>query len=182
MSIPHTKHISEAELIRLLSEKDKLGIDYLYNNYSASLYGVIFRIVKSETLAEEVLHDCFLRVWDKINDYDAKKGKLFTWMVNIARNLAIDKTRSKEFKTIAKSEDIQLNVSIKDDHYSETNKPEHIGVHALLDILNPEQKRLLDLMYFQGYTQSEISEQFGIPLGTVKTRVRMAIIKLRKLF
>lgn len=162
--------------------KDKKGINYLYDHYSASLYGVIFRILKSEELAQEVLHDCFLRVWDKIKDYDNEKGKLFTWMVNIARNMAIDKTRSKEFKGQAKSEDIQFNVSIKDEQYSESNKPEYIGVHELLNKLNPEQKQMLDLMYFQGYTQTEISDEFGIPLGTVKTRIRNAVIRLRKLF
>ena len=138
--------------------------------------------MKSEELAEEVLHDCFLRVWDKIKDYDVQKGRLFTWMVNIARNMAIDKTRSKDFKGQAKSEDIQFNVSIKDDHYSENNKPEYIGVQELLNTLNPEQKKILDLVYFQGYTQTEISDEFGIPLGTVKTRIRSAVMKLRKLF
>jgi RNA polymerase sigma factor (sigma-70 family) len=157
-------------------------MEYLYDRYSASLYGVIVRIVKDEDMAEEVLQDCFLRIWNKIPDYDAKKGRLFTWMVNIGRNLAIDKTRSKDFRGNAKSEDIQFNVSIRDEHYSDNNKPEYIGVHELLDNLNPEQKQMLDLMYFQGYTQSEISEEFGIPLGTVKTRVRGAINRLRKFF
>ena len=146
------------------------------------MYGLIFRILKSDELAEEVLQDTFLRVWDKIKDYDAEKGKLFTWMANIARNLAIDKTRSKDFKSQNKSEDIQSNVSIKDDSYAESNKPEYIGVQDLLQELNPEQQKLMDLMYFQGYTQSEIAEEFGIPLGTVKTRIRSAVLKLRKMF
>lgn len=129
-----------------------------------------------------MLHDCFLKIWDKAKDFDPQKGKLFTWIVNIAKNLAIDKTRSKDFKRTAKSEDIQNNVYISDDQYQENNNPEHIGVFDLLKNLSPEQKQLMELIYFQGYTQSEISDEFGIPLGTVKTRIRSAVMKLRKLF
>lgn len=161
--------------------RDKKALEYLYDNYSAALNGVIFKILKSEELSEEILQDTFLRVWDKIKDYDAAKGRLFTWMLNIARNLAIDKTRSKEFKIGIKSEDINSNVYVSDVHYSEKNNPDHIGIKSIIEKLVPEQKQLIDLMYFQGYTQSEISEEFDIPLGTVKTRVRAAMGKLRNL-
>ena len=168
-------------MIELLVARDKKALEYLYDNYSSTLNGVIFKILKSENLAEEILQDTFLRVWDKIKDYDAAKGRLFTWMVNIARNLSIDKTRSKEFKAGSKSEDIDSNVYISDVYYSEKNNPEHIGIKSMLDQLVPEQKKVIDLMYFQGYSQSEISEEFDIPLGTVKTRVRAAMGKLRNL-
>jgi RNA polymerase sigma-70 factor (ECF subfamily) len=157
-------------------------MEYLYEKYSAAVYGVVLRIVKSEDTAEEVLQDCLLRVWHKINDYDKNKGKLFTWMINIARNLAIDKIRSKEYKSQLKSNDIDVNVSLVDKSYEERFKPEYIGVRDMLDNLNNDQRSLIDLMYFKGYSQSEISEEFGIPLGTVKTRVRSAMEKLRKLF
>jgi len=143
---------------------------------------VVLRIVKSENIAEEISQDCFLRYWNKVNDYDSSKGKLFTWMINIARNMAIDKIRSKDFKQGAKTGVLSEHVSIPDNTYSDKHKPENIGVREMLNILSAEQKELLDLMYFRGYTQSEISEEFGIPLGTVKTRVRAAINKLRGLF
>lgn len=168
-------------MIDLLVSKDKKAFEYLYDNYSSTLNGVIFKIVRSEELAQEILQDTFLRVWDKIKDYDSSKGRLFTWMVNIARNLSIDKTRSKEFKVASKSDDLDSNVYVSDVYYSEKNNPEHIGIKSLLDQLMPEQKKVIDLMYFQGYSQSEISEEFDIPLGTVKTRVRAAIGKLRNL-
>ena len=180
-SIEAIKPISEKDLIHLLVIQDKKGMEYLYDNYSSALYGVILRIVKSEDIAEEILHDCFLRIWNKIVEYDSSKGKLFTWMVNIARNLSIDKIRSKDFRNQHKSEDIENNVSLESS-FTEAVKPEYIGVREILDRLNPDQKQVLDLMYFQGYSQSEISEEYGIPLGTVKTRVRAAMEKLRKIF
>jgi RNA polymerase sigma factor (sigma-70 family) len=178
-TIEHHLTIQEKDLILLLKKKDKRGIDYLYDSYSSSLYGVILRIVRSEDLAEEILQDCFLKIWDKIELYDAGKGKLFTWMINIARNLALDKLRSKEFKKKSKTDELSSNVSM---HETEKIYPEHIGVKEMLDKLSPEQKELIDLMYFKGYSQSEIAEEFGIPLGTIKTRVRAAMSKLRTLF
>ena len=155
---------------------------YLYDNYSSALNGIILKIVKREEIAEEVLQDAFLKFWDKISDYNKEKGKLFTWMLNITRNLAIDKIRSKDFRKSGKTDDISVNVSISDRDYSDRNNPENIGIKDLLDKLPEDQKQLIDLMYFQGYSQSEISEEFNIPLGTVKTRVRSAMQKLRGLF
>jgi RNA polymerase sigma factor (sigma-70 family) len=123
-----------------------------------------------------------LKVWDKINDYDAAKGRLFTWMLNIARNLALDKLRSKEYKAKMKTDDVSENVFISDERYASANKPEFIGIKEMVEKLPAEQKKLIDLMYFQGYSQSEISEELQMPLGTVKTRVRAAMISLRQLF
>jgi RNA polymerase sigma factor (sigma-70 family) len=176
------RFIAEPELVRLLNEKDKHAFEYLYDHYSAAVYGVVLRIVNSAEIAEEISQDCFLRYWNKINEYDSSKGKLFTWMINIARNLAIDKIRSKDFKQGVKTGEISGHVSIPDNAYGEKHKPEHIGVREMLNVLSAEQKELLDLMYFRGYTQSEISEEFGIPLGTIKTRVRAAVNKLRGMF
>jgi RNA polymerase sigma factor (sigma-70 family) len=169
-------------LINLLSLKDKKAFEYLYDNYSPSLFGVVQRIVKSEDIAEEILQDAFLKYWNRFGEYDAEKGKLFTWLVNIARNLAIDKIRSKEYKQDGKTDPLLQNVSISDTSYAERNKPELIGVREMINVLSAEQKELLELMYFKGYTQAEISEEYGIPLGTVKTRVRSAINRLRGIF
>lgn len=177
-----TQVIAEDELVALLKKKDKRALEYLYDNYSAAVYGVIFRIVNTKELADEVLQDCFLKVWERIGTYDAQKGRLFTWMINIARNLAIDKLRSSDVKKSRSTQDVDLLRSVNDESYSEKNNPEHIGVKEMLDNLSPEQKFVLDLMYFQGYSQSEISDEYNIPLGTVKTRVRSAIGKLREWF
>ena len=176
------EHISEETLVRLLVNRDKKAMEYLYDNYSSAIYGVILRILKAEDIAEEVLQDCFLRFWNKINDYDHTKGKLFTWMINISRNLAIDKLRSKDYKSMARTEDIETSHLNFDSNYSSKFEPEHIGVKEVLEKLNPEQQILLDMMYFKGYSQTEIAEELNIPLGTVKTRVRTVMIILRKFF
>lgn len=123
-----------------------------------------------------------MKIWNKIIDYDATKGKLFTWMLNIARNSALDKLRSKEFKAKMKTDDVSENVFISDTSYAEANNPEFIGIKDMVEKLPIEQKKLIDMMYFQGYSQSEIAEELEMPLGTVKTRVRAAMSALRKLF
>jgi RNA polymerase sigma factor (sigma-70 family) len=181
-AIGKTSIISEKELIQRLREKDVKAFEYLYDNYSSAVYGIILKIVRSEDFAEELLNDCFLRIWDKIGDYDSSKGRLFTWILNISRNIALDKLRSKEYKIKIKTDDVSDNVLISDTHYSDANKPEFIGVKEILDKLPVEQKKLIDMMYFQGYSQSEIAEELSMPLGTVKTRVRAAMITLRQLF
>lgn len=172
--------LSEEDLVSMLRQKSKPALEYLYDRYSGSLYGVIIKVVGQDTLAEEVLQDTFMKVWNKIGDYDKQKGRLFTWMLNIARNLAIDKIRSKEFSQIAKTNYGFQNVHIVDNSKGNV-EVDGIGMDKVLDQLPPEQKQLVDMMYFQGYSQSDISEELNIPLGTVKTRVRSAMIKLRQL-
>jgi len=136
-------------------------------------------VVKNEDIAEEVLQDVFLKIWDKIDVYDASKGKLFTWMLNIARNQAIDKTRSKEISKGRKTDDIDnLVVRIDRAEYSE-QQVEAIGLKEVLIKLNDDQRFVIEKLYLEGYTQSEVAREFDIPLGTVKTRTRMAMIELR---
>jgi len=174
--------LSETELIHAILKKDKYGAEALYDMYSSSLYGVIFRIVQHEEIAEDLLQDTFLRIWNSFSSYDASKGRLFTWMVNIARNIAIDKTRSKEFRNSSKTEDIENNVLSLDRLTNTEINPEIIGLKELIRKLKPEHKIILDLVYFEGFTHVEVAEKLEIPLGTVKTRLRNAIITLRKVF
>ncbi len=168
-------------LVAALQRKDRSAFEYLYDHYSGALLGVISRIIKKEELAEEILQDVFLKVWDRIDTYDAAKGKLFTWMLNIARNQAIDKTRSKEFTKGKKTDDIENLVSrVEKSEFSET-KVEAIGLQDLLKRLPEEQRFVIDQHYLKGYTQAEMAEEFNLPLGTVKTRMRLAMIELRNL-
>lgn len=172
--------ITENELVALLKQKDKAALGYLYDNYSAALFGIILRIIQDTKVAEEVLQDAFMKIWDKIDTYDDKKGRLFTWMLNLCRNLAIDKLRSKEIKKVGKTDDIEENVYHVEKDYLVQQSVDGIGVKELLVKLRDEERLILELIYFKGYTQSEVSESQGIPLGTVKTRLRMALINLRK--
>ena len=165
-----------------LRQREKIAIEALYDMYSSSLFGVIVRIVNDTALAEDILQDTFVKIWNSFSSYSTEKGRLFTWMVNIARNLAIDKIRSKDFKNQGKNQDIENNVAFIDEQTNAVYKPEHLGVKELVERLKPEQKSILDLVYFKGYTHVEAADELGVPLGTVKTRLRMAIIQLRKYF
>jgi len=174
--------LSEEELVLALRQREKIAVEALYDMYSASLFGVIVRIVNDEALAEDILQDTFVKIWNSFSSYSTEKGRLFTWMVNIARNLAIDKIRSKDFKNQTKNRELENNVTFIDEQRNTVYKPELLGVKDLVEQLKPEQKSILDLVYFKGYTHVEAADELGVPLGTIKTRLRMAIIQLRKYF
>ena len=164
-----------------LKNRKQSALDYLYDHYSGALYGVIFRILKKEEISEEVLHDVFLKIWNKIDAYDSSKGKLFTWMLNIARNHAIDKTRSKEMNKGKKTDDIDYLVNKIDTRENAELQIDAIGLREVLMELSVDQRFIVDQLYLKGYTQSEVAEEFNIPLGTVKTRLRSAMIELRSI-
>jgi len=174
--------LSEEELIVALRQREKIAAEALYDMYSSSLFGVIIRIVQNNELAEDILQETFVKIWNSFPSYSADKGRLFTWMVNIARNLSIDKIRSKDYKNQTKNHELELNVTSIDASRNTTYKPELLGVKDLVEKLKPEQKIILDLVYFKGYTHLEAADELSIPLGTIKTRLRMAIIQLRKNF
>ncbi|MFD2864558.1 RNA polymerase sigma factor [Mucilaginibacter antarcticus] len=174
--------LTEEELVAALQNREKIAVEALYDMYSASLFGVISRIVIDEATAEDLLQETFVKIWHSFSSYSADKGRLFTWMVNIARNLSIDKLRSKDFKNNSKNQELENNVTFIDEQRNTVYKPELMGIKELVQKLKPEQKSILDLVYFKGYTHVEAADELGIPLGTIKTRLRMAIIQLRKNF
>lgn len=163
-----------------LRARDATAMSILYDMYSATLYGVILQIVKIEETAEDVLQEVFVKIWNSFDHYDESKGRLFTWMINICRNQAIDTLRSKQHRVNSKTQDITAKV--RSGYSADDFKPEHVGLREITKTLNPEQKQVIDLMYFEGLTQSEIAEEYDIPLGTVKTRARSAIKILSKFF
>ncbi|MGZ3778537.1 MAG: RNA polymerase sigma factor [Mucilaginibacter sp.] len=182
MAKKHKISLSEEELIRALRNREKIAVEALYDMYSASLFGVISRIVIDTATAEDVLQDTFVKIWNSFGSYSAEKGRLFTWMVNIARNLSIDKIRSKDFKNQNKNQELENNVTFIDEQRNTVYKPELLGIKDLVETLKPEQKSILDLVYFKGYTHVEAADELGVPLGTIKTRLRLAIVQLRKHF
>ena len=130
-------------------------------------------------MAEEVLQDVFLKIWDRFDNYDPGKGKLFTWMMNVARNQAIDKTRSKEISKEQRTSDIGNVVGRIDREDFIEQHTDSIGVKEILKNLPVDQQFVVEYLYFRGYSQSELAEEFNIPLGTVKTRLRLAMQQLR---
>ena len=164
-----------------MKNKDQAAFARLYDSYSGAIYSIILQIVNDEELASDILQEVFINIWRKIEMYDAEKGRLFTWMLNIARNASIDMLRSRGYRNSKKNQSIQENVDITVPGNTEQMNVDSIGLKKLLEKLKPEQRVLIDLSYFKGYTHEEIAEQENIPLGTVKTRIRNALIQLREI-
>jgi RNA polymerase sigma-70 factor (ECF subfamily) len=171
---------NENELVTLLQQRNEKAFTYLYDNYSGALYGIIHAIITDNETANDVLQDVFVNIWKKIESYDATKGRLFTWMLNIARNAAIDKIRSKGFRDGQKNQPLSENVDINIGQISGPSVTD-VGLRKVISRLKDEQRVLIDLSYFQGFTHEEIAKAMNIPLGTVKTRIRSALIQLRAL-
>lgn len=174
---PKTKY-SEHELVVLLNEQSNDAFNYLYDHYSGALFTIINQIVPDKDTAGDVLQEVFVNIWKKIDTYDSTKGRLFTWMLNIARNAAIDKIRSKAYRDSQRNQPI-IETDSGGMEMSSNPIVNDVGLKKVLTTLNEEYRRLIDLSYFQGFTHEEIAKMLGIPLGTVKTRIRTAISQLR---
>ncbi|SHF53245.1 RNA polymerase sigma-70 factor, ECF subfamily [Salegentibacter echinorum] len=168
-------------LIAELQNGNPRAFERIYQLYSESTYGIIYSIIKDEKIAEEVLQDVFLKIWDKAPTYNSDKGRFFTWVLNIARNASIDKIRSKGFKNSQQNLKADNFVNILEDKTSFAESVDSIGLKKYIDKLKPVCKKLIDYLFFRGYTQKETSEELDMPLGTVKTRNRMCIEQLRKI-
>lgn len=166
--------------MRRLKNHDKSALSYLYDKYSAALYGVASRIIKNDDVTEEVLQDVFVKIWNKIEMYDASKGRFFTWMMNLTRNASIDKLRSKEISRSSKTDSFDDYVYSFDRENSTEMSTDAIGVKALMNDLVEDQKFILQKIYFEGFTHTEIADEYNIPLGTVKSRLRSALKHMRK--
>jgi RNA polymerase sigma factor (sigma-70 family) len=172
--------IPEEELVSRLKAKDKKAFEYLYDNYSAELFGIINHILNNHEVAEDALQETFIKVWNNMLSYDKNKGRLFTWLLNIARNTALDKLKSKHLKYQLQS--VEKNVHAINSIQSTKQNIEHIGIKQNVNALKEDQKQIIEMAYYGGYTQEEIAKELGIPLGTVKTKMRSAITELRKVF
>ncbi len=172
---------NEDELVQMLQQQDQQAFSYLYDNYAPALNGVIFRLVEDKALAEDILQEVFVKIWNNFSSYNKSKGRLFTWMINLTRNLAIDTMRSKGYKKQGKISGDENSVSNIQDNSFSINQFDSMGIRDQLKNLKPDQRVVIDLAYFNGFTQDEIAKQIGIPLGTVKTRMRTAILELRKI-
>lgn len=168
------------KLIELLQKKDQKAFSKLYEMYAESTYGIIYNIVLDTDLAEEILQDVFIKIWEKAESYSPSKGRFFTWVLNIARNASIDKLRSKSFKNSKKNLDADNFVNILEDNDNLSNKTDTIGLRNFVKMLEPLCIKVIDLLYFKGYTQAEASKHLEIPLGTIKTRNRNCLKALRE--
>jgi len=175
-----TPTYTESELVMMLKGRDNQSFSYLYNNYSAALYTIVQQIIPDQELANDVLQEVFINIWRKIESYDQSKGRLFTWMLNIARNASIDFLRSKAYQNSKKNQQFPETQELDIARHSTQLNTDNIGLKKILLKLKAESRVLIDLAYFKGYTHEEIAEIEEIPLGTVKTRIRTALIQLRE--
>ena len=175
-------HLPEQELVDGLKSGQKEAIERLYKMYSASLKGIISRVVKFDEIAEDVLQETFVKIWKSIGHYDMSKGRLFTWMSKLARNTAIDQLRSRGQLNSNRNDNFEDLIVELDSKHQCLYNPDVIGLKKLLNVLTPSQRQIVDLIYFNGYTHLEVAEELNIPIGTVKTKLRLSIITLRKFF
>ncbi len=168
--------------IERLQNGDSIVVRELYDKYGPPLYGVILKIVGSEAIAQEVLQDTFIKIWKNGSTYDPGKGTLFTWMLNIARNTAIDQRRSAAFRHHSAKEPLDASLYNSRLHSTTQPDPEQNGVRKVVETLEKKYQVIIELVYFQGFTQQEVQEYLNLPLGTVKSRARIALRKLRRLF
>lgn len=176
-----TTTFTERELVTSLKDRSQAAFSHLYDNYSVALQKVIIQIVPNEEAANDVLQKVFINIWQKIDRYESSKGRLFTWMLNIARNAAIDTLRSKAYQVQ------RLHSSIPDSNIHLLHTPncymrfDGIGLNKYVAKLKPQQRILIELVYLKGYSQPEVAAMHDIPLSTIKTRVRTALSQLRLL-
>jgi RNA polymerase sigma-70 factor, ECF subfamily len=172
---------TEPLLVAAMKQGRQDAYSQLYDQYSNTLYGVICKVIKNEDFASDVLQDSFVKIWKNIATYTPEKSSLFTWILNITRNTAIDFIRSKNYKAGKENQSLDDSVSILENKEADTLNVNTIGIKDKALGLDEKYSVLIEKLYFEGYTQEEAAEELGIPLGTVKTRVRTAIIELRRI-
>ncbi len=175
-----TPPIEMQELVYMLKLRTRESFDELYDKYSPALYGIIRKIISDVPAAEDVLQDVFVKIWKNIDNYSEEKGSVFTWVLSIARHTTIDYLRSRQHKLRSQIQNEDINEYIEK-HTPVLAETGSSGYHNIIAKLEPKYRQVLDLVYFFGYTQDEVSKILNLPLGTVKTRSRKGLQILRKL-
>jgi RNA polymerase sigma-70 factor (ECF subfamily) len=179
---PEKAQIEDIEYLRAIQQGDEAALAAIYNRYRTILFGLILRILHSQPEAEDVLQDVFVQVWQSASNFDAARGKPFTWLVTLARSRAIDRFRALESRGRTATEATRDVVDQVSDAVADTFRSEQSRiVRDVLAQIPDEQRCALLLAYYEGLTQTEIAQRLGEPLGTVKTRMRSGTIKLREL-
>jgi RNA polymerase sigma-70 factor, ECF subfamily len=174
---------TDEQIIAAIAARDEDSVAFLYNRYKTILFSVILRILNNREEAEDVLQEVFLQVWQKAKDFDESRGRGFTWLVTLARSRAIDRLRA--IVSRQKTADESLNEkpdAIESFEEEAIIKEQRAKIALVLKELPDEQRKVLLLAYFEGLSQTEIAEKLDAPLGTIKTRMRNATLKLRDSF
>lgn len=169
----------EKDIIQLLKNGDKKALSLLYNNYSDSLYGVALKITKDDALAKDALQESFIKIWKNSQKYNPEKAKLFTWLYRITRNTAIDKLRSFNNRN---NREVQIDSSNVYTVPTNSLNQDVIDLKQHVDKLEEKYKIVLNALFFEGMTQQEASDELNIPLGTIKSRLKIALRELKKVY
>lgn len=169
----------EIQIVDYLHSGDRRGMPLLYKHYSNAIYGIVIRMVKNEDVAQEVMQDVFVKAWKHADKYDAKKGRLYTWLARIARNSSLTTIKSGNFQRDTKTDSLDP-IVYNSENLSAEDKINDIGLAKVIDKLDDKHKILIDYIYYRGYSQRDAAKALSIPVGTVKTRIRTAILELRK--
>lgn len=169
------------ELVMQFQNKDEKAFEKLYHMYSNSIHGILFNIVKDKGIADELVQDTFMKAWQNAERYSPQKGRFYTWILNIARNAAIDKLRSKEFKNLKKNINSDWLENKLTSHHDIDESTNTIGITKFLPRLSVKRCEIINLLFIRGFTQKEASKHLNIPIGTVKTRSRNGILHLRQM-
>jgi RNA polymerase sigma-70 factor (ECF subfamily) len=177
--------LRDEELMLLICRRDVQAFETLYDRYGDLVFSVAVRVVGDAALAEDAVQDVFLRLWRRPDSYTIDRGRFLTWLLSVARNRAIDERRSRGRRQ--KHEMYPADPPVEDRVFDEEDDPalaavladEREAIRGAMATLPAEQRQAIELAYFGGLTQQEISSQLGQPLGTVKTRIRLGMQKLR---
>lgn len=177
---------TETDLLKGLRNRDQRAFSQLYDHYSSALFGIILRLVKDQETAQDLLQDVLVKVYTKVKNFDANKGRLFTWLFRIAQNTAIDYLRSQKGQSLSAMA-VQLHNAdairyIDFYHWVPAQAGSSIGIREQVDLLDDKYRVLIELVYFKGYTHQQAAYRLAIPIGTVKTRIRTGLRLLRKPF
>lgn len=178
------QHETDSALIERMMAADEAALSKLYDRYSAMLFGMLMRILRDQQAAEEVLQDLFLQLWRSAGQFDAARGSLPAWLMAIGRNRAISRLRGRRDREVLEEEEGDYaNTFVSGENIEDEAVRAELArnISAALQQLPVEQRQAVELAYFEGMTQSEIANRTGIPLGTVKTRVRTAMQTLRQM-
>ena len=169
----------EKNIVNLLKNGDKKAITLLYENYADALYGVIKKVITDEDTAQDVLQETFVKIWRYSKKYDASKAKLFTWLYRIAYNTSIDKIRSLKNKT---EKEVQMETSsVYKVSFGELNQ-DVLDIKKHLNTLDEKYQIVINALFFEGMTQQEASDELDIPLGTIKSRLKIGLRELKKIY
>lgn len=174
-----------ALLVKMVQSKSERGFYTLYNKYCGALYCIILKLVKRTDVADDLLQDTFVKIWKHIDSFDSSRGTLYTWMLNIARNQAVDYLRSATHQKQLLQVEIDLFSHCTDSIGNITSNSCAIEFRDFKNKalqLNPKYTEVIDLIYFYGWTQEQTAEILKLPLGTIKTRARKALSLLKMLY